>query len=78
MPRAVSFADRELQVADLQLSTGLPAELVEAELAAWPLDPGSEQRRPALWLHQFLNTIGHVGPERSVSRIEAVLDSYGW
>ena len=75
---AVSFADRELELAYMQLSNSLPAELLEAYHDEWPPDPGYEQRRPALQLHKFLNNIRHFGPDRYVPRIEAVLDGYGW
>jgi fructosamine-3-kinase len=75
---AVSFADRELELAYMQLSNGLPAELLAAYREAWPPDPGYERRRPALQLHKFLNNIRHFGPDRYVPRIEAVLDGYGW
>ena len=75
---AVSFADRELELAYMQLGSGLPAELWEAYVAEWPPDPGYEERRPALQLHKFLNNIRHFGPDRYVPRIEAVLDGYGW
>ena len=75
---AVSFADRELELAYMQLSDSLPAELWDAYAGEWPPDPGYERRRPALWLHKFLNNIRHFGPDRYVPRIEAVLDGYGW
>jgi fructosamine-3-kinase len=75
---AVSFADRELELAYMHLSNSLPPELLEAYEDAYPLDPGYEQRRPALQLHKFLNNIRHFGPDRYVPRIEAVLDGYGW
>jgi fructosamine-3-kinase len=75
---AVSFADRELELAYMQLCNSLQAELLDAYLEAWPPDPGYEQRRPALQLHKFLNNIRHFGPDRYVPRIEAVLDTYGW
>ena len=75
---AVSFADRELELAYMQLSNSLPVELWEAYVDEWPPDPSYEQRRPALQLHKFLNNIRHFGPDRYVGRIEAVLDHYGW
>jgi fructosamine-3-kinase len=75
---AVSYADRELELAYMQLGSGLPAGLWEAYVAEWPPDPGYERRRPALQLHKFLNNIRHFGPDRYVPRIEAVLDGYGW
>jgi fructosamine-3-kinase len=75
---AVSFADRELELAYMHLSNSLPSELLAAYEDAYPLDPGYEQRRPALQLHKFLNNIRHFGPDRYVPRIQAVLDGYGW
>jgi fructosamine-3-kinase len=75
---AVSFADRELELAYMQLSNGLPAELLAAYLEAWPPEPGYEQRQPALQLHKLLNNLRHFGPDRYLPRIEAILDGYGW
>ena len=75
---AVSYADRELELAYMHLSNSLPTELLAAYEDAYPLDPGYEQRRPALQLHKFLNNIRHFGPDRYVPRIEDVLDDYGW
>ena len=75
---AVSFADRELELAYMQLSNSLPPELFEAYADEWAPDPSYEQRRPALQLHKFLNNVRHFGPERYVPRIESVLDIYGW
>ena len=75
---AVSFADRELELAYMQLSDSLPAEFWDAYMAEWPPDPGYERRRPALQLHKVLTNIRHFGPDRYVPRIEAVLDTYGW
>ena len=43
---AVSFADRELELAYMQLSNSLPAELLAAYLEEWPPDPSYEQRPP--------------------------------
>jgi fructosamine-3-kinase len=75
---AVSFVDRELELAYMQLSNSLPPELWQAYVEVWPPDSSYEQRRPALQLHKFLNNIRHFGPDRYVPRIEAVLDTYGW
>jgi fructosamine-3-kinase len=75
---AVSFVDRELELAYMQLTNSLPPELWQAYVETWPPDASYEQRRPALQLHKFLNNIRHFGPDRYVPRIEAVLDSYGW
>jgi fructosamine-3-kinase len=75
---AVSYADRELELAYMQFSDSLPAELWEAYVAVWPPDPGYARRRPALQLHKLLNNLRHFGAGRYVPRIEAVLDTYGW
>jgi fructosamine-3-kinase len=74
---AVSYADRELDVAFMQMSNTLPAELFDAYLGEWPLADSYEQRRPALQLHKLLNNLRHFGT-RLVPPIEAVLRSYGW
>ena len=55
----------------------LPAEFHEAYRREWPPDAGYPHRRPALQLHKLLVNLRHLG-ERSVPRIEAVLDGYGW
>jgi hypothetical protein len=41
MRRDICFADRELELASLQLPNSPPAELQDAYLAAWPPDPGN-------------------------------------
>jgi fructosamine-3-kinase len=74
---AVSYADRELDLAYMRRSPDLPAELFEAYEAEWPVDPSFEQRRPALGLHKLLVNVRHFGP-RFVPRIEETLDGYGW
>ena len=74
---AVSYADRELDLAYMRRSPDLPAELFEAYEAEWPVDPSFEQRRPALGLHKLLVNVRHFGP-RFVRRIEETLDGYGW
>jgi fructosamine-3-kinase len=74
----MSFVDRELELAYMQLSNSLPAELLAAYADEWPPDSSYEQRRPAFQLHRFLNNIRHFGPDRYVPPIKAVLDGYGW
>src|SRR4029450_6670463 len=74
---AVSYADRELELAYMQLGSGLPSGLWAAFVPEGPPAPGYERPRPALQLHKFLNNTRHFGPDRYVPRIEAVLDSYG-
>jgi fructosamine-3-kinase len=74
---AVSYADRELDLAFMQMSGSLPRALFEGYLAEWPVEEGYERRRPALQLHKLLNNLRHFGAG-VVPRIEAVLDGYGY
>ncbi len=74
---AVSFADRELELAFMQMANTLPPVLFNAYHDEWPLDPSYGQRRPALQLHKLLNNVRHFG-SRWVPPIEAVLETYGW
>jgi fructosamine-3-kinase len=75
---AVSYADRELDLAYMRLGKGLPAELTDAYDDEYPPAPDFEERRPALQLHKLLVNVRHFGPAAYVPRIEATLDSYGW
>jgi len=74
---AVSYADRELDLAYLSLSDDLPPEFLDAYLAEYPVDPDFEQRRPALLLHKHLVNVRHFG-ERVLPRLVGLLDHYGW
>lgn len=74
---AVSYADRELDLAFMQMSTTLPPELFDAYFDEWPLDESYEERRRALQLHKLLNNFRHFG-FAVVPSIEAVLQGYGW
>jgi fructosamine-3-kinase len=58
---AVCYADRELDLAFMQMSGSLPKALFEGYLAEWPVDDGYERRRPALQLHKLLNSLRHFG-----------------
>jgi fructosamine-3-kinase len=74
---AVSYVDRELELAFMQMSDTLPQTLFDAYRDEWPLDPSYQRRRPALQLHKLLNNVRHFGP-RYLPPIEAILDEYGW
>lgn len=74
---AVAFADRELDLAFMQMSNSLPQELFDAYTGEWPLDESYHQRRPALQLHKLLNNLRHFGAAL-VAPIVGVLDGYGW
>jgi len=73
---AVSYADRELDLAFMQ-GGSLPDELFDAYQQEWPFEDGYSERREALGLHKLLTGLRHFGPAR-LPRIEAVLDLYGW
>jgi fructosamine-3-kinase len=54
---AVSYGDRELDVAFATVFGGIPGEFFDGYQEEWPLDPGWEQRRPA---HQLYHLLVHV------------------
>lgn len=74
----VSYADRELDLAFMQMSQSLPPAFWTAYEREWPFEPGYERRRPALQLHHLLLQIRHFEPARFRSKVESVLDDYGW
>ncbi len=75
----VSYADRELDLAYMQMSVTcpLPAEFWSAYLAELPLPDGYEERRRVLQLHHRLLEVRHFG-ERALGDLDAVLSYYGW
>jgi fructosamine-3-kinase len=74
---AVHYADRELELAYLHMSGDVPPALLAAYTDDWPLDPGYEQRRPALQLHKLLIHVRHFGA-KYLDEVASVLDHYGW
>jgi fructosamine-3-kinase len=74
---AVSYADRELDLAYLSLSGDLPAEFLRTYLDEYPVDDDFAERKSALLLHKHLVNVRHFG-SRVVPRIIALLDEYGW
>jgi fructosamine-3-kinase len=74
----VSYADRELDLAYMHMSRGLPPEFYTAYQREWPYPPGYACRRPALQLHHLLLQIRHFQPAKFRPSLEAVLDYYGW
>jgi fructosamine-3-kinase len=74
---AVCYADRELDLAYLELAGRVPSELLAGYADEWPLDPGYEQRRPVLQLHKLLVHVRHFGA-KYVPQVAVVLDRYGW
>ena len=74
---AVSFADRELDLAFLAFFGGVPDVFVDAYLTEFPLPHGWEERRPALQLHHALVHVRLFGGSY-VARVEAILSALGW
>lgn len=74
---AVSYADRELDLAYLSLSDTLPTEFMTAYQQEYPIDADFEERRPALLLHKHLVNVRHFG-ERALPRLWTLMEHYGW
>lgn len=74
---AVHRADREFELAFMDLFGGLPSALWDAYLTAWPLDDGWQRRRPALQLYHLLVHVGHFGAAY-VPGVTQRLEQLGW
>jgi fructosamine-3-kinase len=74
---AVHHADRELDLAMLDLFGGVPDALQRGYDEVWPLDPGWERRRPALQLYHLLVHVRLFGTGY-VSAVRSRLDQLGW
>ena len=74
---AVHRADREFELAFMDLFGGFPAACWDAYESAWPLDAGWQERRPALQLYHLLVHVALFGSSY-VSGIAARLDRLGW
>ncbi|HVM00611.1 MAG TPA: fructosamine kinase family protein [Egibacteraceae bacterium] len=74
---AVCYADREYELAFMDCFGGFPAALVDAYIAAWPLEPGWQARRPALQLYHLLVHVEHFGAGY-VGGVTSRLDALGW
>ncbi|MCC5885174.1 MAG: fructosamine kinase family protein [Gammaproteobacteria bacterium] len=73
---AVHFADRELDLAMLDLFGSIPAPMQAGYDDIWPLDRGWEQRRPALQLYHLLIHVALFGSAYH-SAVAARLDAIG-
>jgi fructosamine-3-kinase len=75
----VSFADRELDLAYMQLSARnpFPPAFWQAYTAELPFPAGYEARRPVLELHHRLLQVRHFGASQ-VPALDAVLRAGGW
>lgn len=75
----VSFADRELDLAAMQLSVRnpFPAAFWSAYRAELPFPDGYAERRGVLQLHHRLLQVRHFGTDQP-SALDAGLRAYGW
>lgn len=74
---AVYHADREVELAYMDLFGGFPGRLWRAYEEAWPLDEGWEVRRPALQLYNLLVHVELFGATY-VRPLALRLDRLGW
>jgi fructosamine-3-kinase len=72
---AVSFSDREAELAYTELFGGFSRRFYEAYNAAWPLEPGYEQRRALYNLYHLLNHLNLFG-ETYGPGVDTVLRRY--
>lgn len=75
----VSYADRELDLANMRSSSErpFPAEFWDAYQREWPIPRGFESRRRVLGLHHRLLQVRHFGASRLVT-LDADLVALGW
>ncbi len=74
---AVSYSDREVELAFLAVFGGIPTALWRGYLEAWPLEDGWDRRRPALQLHHLLVHVRLFGGGYA-SMVAERLDRLGW
>ncbi len=74
---AVSYGDRELDLAFAALFGGFPSAMWNAYERSWPLAVGWRERRPALQLYHLLIHVAHFG-DSYVPPVVARLDELGW
>lgn len=72
---AVSYSDRETEIAYTELFGGFSARFYAGYQSAWPLEPGYPRRRDLYNLYHLLNHLNHFG-ERYGAQVDAVLQAY--
>lgn len=72
---AVSYSDREAEIAYTELFGGFFERFYVAYQATWPLDPGYRQRRDLYNLYHLLNHLNLFG-ESYGSQVDAILHRY--
>ncbi len=73
---AVSYSDREVELAFATLFGGIPESFFASYRETWPLDDGWEERRPALQLYHALVHVAIFG-EGYVPMVVERLDTLG-
>ena len=74
---AVSFSDREVELAFMAVFGGIPSAMWNGYLESWPLTDGWERRRSALQLHHLLVHVRLFGGNY-LRMVEDRLDTLGW
>lgn len=73
---AVSYGDREMDLAMASLFGGFPQSFFEAYQEAWPLLPGFQERRPLYQLYYLLIHLNIFGESYGPS-VDRILSRYG-
>lgn len=73
---AVYLADREVEMAYVELFGGFPRGFVDAYASAWPLDRGYAHRRPLLQLYPLLVHLNHFGEVPYGAMVDGALRAY--
>lgn len=73
---AVSYADREAEIAYTHLFGGFGAHFYAAYHEAWPLEPGYQDRRDLYNLYHLLNHLNLFG-ESYGAQVDAIARRYG-
>lgn len=73
---AVYYADREMEIAFMQLFSGFNQDVFTAYTDAWPLAPEYERRRPLHQLYPLLIHLNHFGEQDYASSIHSVCHFY--
>jgi fructosamine-3-kinase len=72
---AVSYSDREAEIAYTQLFGGFSARFYAGYQSTWPLEPGYSRRRDLYNLYHLLNHLNHFG-ESYGPQVDQVLRAY--
>jgi fructosamine-3-kinase len=72
---AISYSDREAELAYTELFGGFSASFYAGYQSAWPLDPGYLERRDLYNLYHLINHLNHFG-ESYGQHVDTVLRVY--